>query len=131
MPLPGQQSYIYRLTHNGIVSYVEPATTLASGSWTVPVVVPISGSGGTNFSINLQTFFPAITPALAVALTIQDVSSPGIGFWIRGESGSSLTGFQIRPGAIFSAGVDTIGTIYIDNLSATAILELDITVSGS
>jgi hypothetical protein len=131
MTLPNLQSFNWKVVQGDEVSYVEPATSQAAGTFQVPVAVPISGSGGTNYAINLATLFPGLTPANAMVLTVEDVSSPGIGFYIRGESGSSSTGFQIRPGSLMTAGIDTFGTIYIDNLSATLPLNLEISITGS
>lgn len=131
MTLPNTSSVNYKIVHDNAFVYTEPHTTLAVGPYKTSVVVPAATNG---YVVNLATIFPGLTSANTVILTVVDVTLAGnsSGFWLRADSGgAALSGFNIRPYSVLSAGVGTLPTLYVDNLSSTNALDLDIYVSGS
>jgi hypothetical protein len=131
MTLPNTTSINYKINHDGIFSYVEPITTVAVPPYRVPVQLTANQQG---YVCNLPTLLPALTPGNCVLLTIADITLSGnsSGFWVRADAaGAVLTGFNIRANAVFSACIDTLPILYLDNISTANVLDLDIYVSGS
>ena len=122
MVLPNLQSLNYKIIHDDEIAYSESAATQIGGSFEIPITVPATQ---TNFALNLATLFPGITTA--IALTIQENMS-SCGFNVA----TSITdpGIQVRPNSIFSCGLASMQTLYIDNASATTALLLLVVLSG-
>ncbi len=78
-----------------------------------------------NVSYDLSLMFPS--PITPVIITIQDVTSPGVGFQITTVSGSGKT--DVSAGGVFlwmPKNTLTLPTVYIDNTSLTSVLDLNI-----
>jgi hypothetical protein len=126
MSLTPTQSIDFRVKLDKEVSYVEPAATVAYGTYKSVVQVPINTL---NQSVSLAALFPALTSANAVALTLREVSPVPVGF--NFAASNTDPGFPVRPGSIAAIGISSFPPLYIDNASLTNVLDIEITVSGS
>ncbi len=125
MTLPNLNSFIYRIQQGTNFSYVEPSSSQAADMQKSVVQI---GAGVSNFALVLATLFPAIS--VPMVITLLDITQPGVGFNVKDVNSGS--GFQVRPGAPFSFGASAFpATIYIDNLSASVALQLQVSVTGS
>lgn len=94
------------------------------------VVIQEVAAGLTNQAYNLTTMFGSQVSATLIA--ISDGTNPGTGFNITATSG--MNKWQVAPNGVFLVmplSTFTLPTVYIDNPSATSVLNLAFSLLGS